>query len=1358
MSNKEPRRPQKRVVKEDEPDPIRSSQAPRYIVGIGASAGGLEALRALFGALKRAEHMALVVVQHLAPQHRSRLVELIANSTPFPVKEIHDGDDVEARTLYITPPNANVVLENQRLFLKNPESRIGPKPSVDLFFKSLAEDQGESAIGIVLSGTGSDGAQGIRAIKTAGGLTYCQKLDSAKYDGMPRAAKQTGFVDIELTVEEIAAQLSHLDEFAEPSTLPEIKIGPGLEDPFQMVLAILKRETKVDFSQYKQSTIRRRIERRIAANHCSSMAEYAELLRTNAEEARHLFQDSLISVTSFFRDEASFDSLGEFLVERIKKKDPGQNFRAWVVGCATGEEAYSVAILALEAMETLRKQLPIQIFATDLDEQAMQVARKALYPKTSLVDIPEKIRSKYFEPMDDQLYKVREFVRDTIVFARHDVTTDPPFLKLDLISCRNVLIYFNIRLQEQIIKTFNYALEVSGILFLGKSETTSAAEGLFDQADKNARLFYRSAKRGDLPRSYSRSELSREAVLLNRDREGGFGIDLFHCMVANHTPDSVLVDEQGKIRHLFGEANRYLNLPRGEPTVSITKLVPSEMTAELTALLHRASKSNRIVKGLQKYPSPGAVSAAGRSNASVQLSVTPLLFDSRRDYLVSFDSAPRDPGSVHARVARDLEGLPPEDQLRVLKDELIATREHLQTIIQEHETSNEELQALNEELQSSNEELQSTNEELETTNEELQSANEELTTLNQEINVKSTELLLLNQRLHAIQNAIFYPLLVVNKNLHLIEYNPAARYLFHVTDMDKGLSIKHLAQQFELLPALKLAEECLQNARESKLQFTMRGRKYEARVQLFYGAKGQVEGAVLSFVDNTDLVQALEMAHLHQERLDAILDNTPALVTMKDTRGCYVYVNSRFTEMLGKEPGQILGKTDEELFGERVGERWREQDFEVIKARKPIRFEMGLELAGKTVHWLASKFPLLDERRTVQSICSVSLDITERVLHEKQLTIFKQVITEASVGLAIFEGKTGQREAIFVSDHLVHRIGARVEDLLQVGEDDLLNRILNDCKTTQRNEIRRVLHEGVVGTFRVNLKENLGREDWVELRTSILKFPNTDQQYVLLIFFDINEQERARKAIQANQEEMARFSKLATMGELAAGISHEINTPLNVISGRAQLIEKLAARERLDQESLKKTSAEITRMVKNISAVVQGLKSLSGMESDDVNPVDLVTLIRETLQICDFKLQRFGVEAMVKVPPQLIRVKCNGVQVMQILINLINNAVDAISELSQRWIRIELEDLGSKVEINVVDSGRGIDSALAEKIMTPFFTTKKNKRGTGLGLSLSRTIARKHGGDLMLVHNSPNTCFQLHLPKTCDSAMNETDH
>ncbi|WP_433928161.1 chemotaxis protein CheB [Sorangium cellulosum] len=1316
---------------------------PSYVVGIGSSAGGLEALRILIGGLKSADRMSLVIVQHLAPQHRSRLVEIISHSTSLNVKEVSEGEDLCANTVYVTPPNANVVADGRALLLRHPETKVGPKPSVDLFFKSIAEHYGENAIGIVLSGTGSDGAQGVRAIKTAGGVTICQTPESAKYDGMPRAAKQTGAIDLELGLDEMANQLSKFNELAKRPDQPDAslrQLSLTQQDPYHSILSFLEKASRVNFAQYKQSTVRRRIERRVIATRCESIEAYADYLRVRPEEGRLLFQDILISVTSFFRDEPSFKSLAAAVTERIDPKRTGDSLRAWVVGCATGEEAYSIAILIFEALAKANKQLNVQIFATDIDEQAMSVARKGLYQKASVADIPPRLRSRYFDEQD-QWFKVKDYVRDAIVFARHDVAQDPPFLKLDLVSCRNVLIYFNSHLQEHTLRTFHFAMDTQGVLFLGKSESATTVSDLFELTDKNAKIFVRSAKKGDLPRSYSRQEFNRESALITKDRQSTTALDHFTSLVNGFAPDSVLVGEDHRVRHVFGSANRYLHFPKGEPTVTIQKLLPSDVALEVAALLQRAQRSGHAARGDQRH-----TFVVDREERRIQLTVVPLSSDGQSEFIVCFSHAPYDaprPVKTPAGTSR----LAPEEQVRRLEQELAAAREHLQTVIEEHDTASEELQALNEELQSSNEELQSTNEELETTNEELQSANEELTTLNQEINVKSSELLTLNQRLVAIQNAIAYPLLVVDKNLRLTDYNPASRHLFRISEVDRGQHIRAALAHLSVEPVLDMLAASFQERRPMRHQLEVLDRHFEACIQLIEGSKGEVDGAVLSFVDNTELVHVLTQSRVSRERLSAILDNTPALVTMKDSIGAYVYVNQRFCDVLGRAEKEVLGRTDEELFGPKSGSAMRERDFEVLKARAPMWLEESLHVGGKLRCWLSSKFPLLDERRNAQSVCTIALDITERVLQEQHLKVFKKVVSASNAGLAILESAEGQYRVTFASNEFADKVGRGAPELHGLPLDELLDVVLSGAESTRIAELSEAARQSPLASFTINLAEKAGGELWIELRTATISFGDEEPSYLILLIFDVTQRVQAQRLILSQQEELSRFSKLASLGEIAAGISHEINTPLNVITTKTDLLKRLAERGQLEKQRLARIAVEVDGMVENITNVISGLKSITRMESEKLRPHNVQELIREAVRVSGFRLQQASVHLSFDLPREDLVIDCYPVQIVQILINLLNNAVDAISSLRERWIRIEARSSDDLVYVRVIDSGKGIDPALAEKIMTPFFTTKKEEHGTGLGLSLSRNIAQHHGGDLRLVMEHKNTCFELELPR-----------
>lgn len=1319
-------------------DKQNNSKSKVCFVGIGASAGGLEALRSLFGALQPTKRLSFLVVQHLAPLHRSRMVELVGHATTLRVQEVRNGIEPKPGVVYITPPNADLLCKNGKLVLRKPKQEAGPKPSIDLFFRSLAEDQGEESVGIILSGTGSDGSLGVRAIKAAGGLTIAQRMETAKYDGMPKSAKHTGAVDLELSPEEIARELARIDKLDRPvhSALVESKIEG---EPYARILDFVQRQGGANFSDYKQSTVRRRIERRIVATRCESVEEYAKYLTTHNDEAKNLFQDILISVTSFFRDPTAFRSLRHPLTERFSKKKPNDSFRCWIVGCATGEEAYSFAILLNEIAEKVQTNTPIQIFATDLDEHALSYARKAIYPKACFDDLPPGLVEKYFNPVEDRL-QVKSFLRDRVIFAKHNVGEDPPFLNLDLVSCRNVLIYFNNKLQDKVFYTLHYSLDSGGILFLGKSEAVPASNPLFELVDKNAKIYYRLDKKGEIPRPLPRQEMNREAALISKERGSELQGELFHAMVAGTAPDSVLVDEQFQVSHVFGDAGTFLVHPPGEATQKISRLVPEKLSTELSNMLSKAQKTNTTQIG-RKHE------LGNRSNTYLlEQRVIPLNASGRRQFLVSFHRTRPEIQEVDKAATRKGTS---EDYVLQLQYDLSAVREHLQTVLEEQETSNEELQALNEELQSANEELQSSNEELETTNEELQSTNEELTTLNQELNVKTGELQALNQRLQAIQTAIVYPLVIVDRNKHLVNFNPAARYLLRINEGDIGSHISNIPSYLDLQDVIKSVDEALRKETDRSIQFRTKDRSFEIQIQIIRNNRNDSEGAVVSFVENTEIVNALEESRMNRLKFSNILENTPAMVTMKDFGGVYIYANRQFCSNTGLEKEDLLGKTDEEVFGSELGQDLREKDFEVVRKKKSIESEDVFFIQKQKRHWISSRFPLLDNKKRVQSVCTVSLDITDRVQHEQRLELFQAAITASNVCFILFRKDPKAHTAVYVSAY-VKELFASAKSSFNVGKtlDEFLNLPAFKWKSDDLEKVRSEILRSQTSSHVVHFSSKSARgESFLEFRSSIVHPKSSEDEFLVLSILDVTDRVVDHRTIAAQQEELTTFGRFSALGEISAGIAHEINTPLNVITTKTDLLRKFAEKNKMDPGMTHRAATDIDRMVKSVSSIVEGLRSIAGLDPEKFETADLRVLIRDTLKICEFRLQRYGVELQTELPNTPTPIECFPVQIIQILINLINNSIEAISELHARWIKIELTEVKGIYHLRVTDSGKGIPANIAEKIMTPFFSTKKEKKGTGIGLSLSRTIARRHNGDLQLDFNALNTSFILTLPR-----------
>jgi two-component system CheB/CheR fusion protein len=711
-----------------------------WIVGIGASAGGLEALTAFVRELPLNPNAAFVIAQHLAPHSKSMMVELLARQTSLPIVAVKDHTELKPGTICIIPPNFDATFEQKKIKLTQAGEETRPKPSVDVLFRSMAITWKKRAVGIVLSGTGSDGSDGVRAIKENGGVVLAQDKESAKYDGMPKATQDTGMTDEIQSAENLGKNLFQiLEKFAGDGDVTQTgKISTDLTN----ILQYLKEHNGTDFLQYKMSTITRRVDKRVAFLGLKTLKEYYERLKKDPSEAAALAQEMLVSVTSFFRDEDAYESLTPHLSRILEQKNlPDSELRVWIAGCATGEEAYSLAILSLETCRRLGVSPAIKIFATDLDQEALTQARQGLYLPEDLKGIPEKYIPLYFERRE-RYFEAKKFLREMIVFARQNLIQNPPFVRLDLVSCRNVMIYFDSILQQKVFEIFQYSLKPGGFLFLGKSE--NAPVSMFDTIDRRAKIFRRLN-----PVSPIVPTLGRHASY-TRETSGGAA----HRAVvapsgyAKLIPTELLkvfrlcgavMDDQTVIQHISGDLSRYVSIPTGIADFRLSNLLSKSASTELSVLVRKAAKDKKAHRS-RTYPNQNNEKSTKGFSFTVRVYQGEGEF-SKPLYLVSFEprrlthSLPLDPSvSLH-----DVSG-----RMRELEQELSTTKEHLQTVVEELEVSNEELQSLNEELSSTNEELQASNEELETTNEELQSTNEELTTVNEELNTKSSELRITN--------------------------------------------------------------------------------------------------------------------------------------------------------------------------------------------------------------------------------------------------------------------------------------------------------------------------------------------------------------------------------------------------------------------------------------------------------------------------------------------------------------------------------------------------------------------------------------------------------------------------------------
>ena len=889
------------------------------VVGIGASAGGLAAIEEFLTAMPDGDSpsMAIVIVQHLDPDHKSLLLDLVERYTRMHVAWAEDGMEVRPGHAYVMPPNKDMALVGGLLRLAEPEAPRGQRLPIDHFFRSLATDQRERAVCIVLSGTGSDGTLGLRAVKGEGGMAIVQIPETAAYDGMPRAAIATGLVDYLLRPAEMPEQLiGYISRAFGRAPQPAHAAVPATDDLLPQVLRLLRDRSGHDFTRYKATTLRRRVERRMAVTRVEHMKDYLALLKHDTLEAETLFRELLIGVTSFFRDTAAFAALDEVLPGLIAAHAPGDPVRVWVPGCSTGEEAYSIAMLLQEQAAAVRRNVPAQIFATDIDAEAIERARAGVYPGSIVADLSSERLERFFI-QDDTTYRVTKAVRDCLVFAKQDVTRDPPFSRVDLISCRNLLIYMDGDLQQRLMPLFHYAINPDGYLLLGSSETVGAAADLFAPVDRKWKLFRRRSlvtphqpllSATMPPRSATedavRSSAPAQVPLRVRVR------DLAErALLDRHAPACVVINAEGDVLYIHGHTGRYLEPPVGEPSGSLFKMAREGLRLELSAGVRKALAQGEAVR----YERLRVRTEGGVSLVNLIIEPMPGPDAVKGVLLVLFEDLPakNEVGSTAAEPAADR-----EQRIADLDRELSAKEEYLRTTIEELETSNEELKSTNEEMQSSNEELQSTNEELETSREELQSVNEELVTVNSELQQKIEELSRVNNDMNNMIAGTGIGTLFVDQQLLIQRFTPAVTEIMNLIPSDIGRPLSDITPRLtggvDLVGNVTAVLDTLAPV-EAQVE-SGDGRTYQMRVRPYRTLENVIEGAVLTFVDvteqrqlQTSLDELATAAAEAGELAQCVLDAVPEPQLVLDGELAVVTANKAFLATFEQRPEAVLG-------------------------------------------------------------------------------------------------------------------------------------------------------------------------------------------------------------------------------------------------------------------------------------------------------------------------------------------------------------------------------------------------------------------------------------------------------------------
>jgi two-component system, chemotaxis family, CheB/CheR fusion protein len=914
LSEQTPQQPQSALAAGQE-DRTRSFP----IVGIGASAGGLAAFEAFFANLPTDTEsgIAFVLVQHLDPDHKSILAELVRRYTRLKVYEVEDGMTIEPNCTFIIPPNRDLALLHGKFHLMEPAAPRGLRLPIDFFFRSLAQDLNERAICIVLTGTGTDGTLGLRAIKEAGGMAMVQSPESAGYDGMPRSAIATGLADYVLPANKMPAQLIAYVQHAfgqRPMSAAAPEVVPWL----QKIFVLLRAQTGHDFSGYKQSTIRRRVERRMAVHQIEQVEHYVRYLRQSPAEIETLFQELLIGVTGFFRDPEAYEVLAERVVPRIFANQSAKApIRVWVAGCATGEEAYSIAILLQEHADTLGKEFNVQVFATDIDHDSIEKARAGVYPVNIAADVSPERLARFFTQENGAVYRINKSIRDRLIFAEQDIIKDPPFSRLALVSCRNLLIYMEPELQKKVVPLFHYALIPGGFLVLGNSETIGEFTNLFEAVDRKWKIYrckagaYLSATRLELPVLPLRPETALPAAAEEpKEKRTSIRALTEKALLHDYAPTCVTVNDQGEILYIHGRSGKYLELAPGDISVNILRTVREGLRLELATAMRRAVTHKEIVRH------DGLPYRTNGDTQIVNLIVKPAenTFPESDLIFIIFEDAVPAPGeesAPEAGSAVEEDGLrgPQDQRIAALERELRVKTEYLQTTIEELETANEELKSTNEELQSTNEELQSTNEELETSKEELQSINEELATVNTELQQKIDDLSLVNNDMNNLLAGTGIGTIFVDHQLRIQRFTPAAIDIVNLIQTDIGRPVGHIASNLmnydRLVEDTKAVLDTL-IPRETEV-LTAMGQWYLMRIQPYRTLENVIEGAVLTFVKITEQKRLQEILSESEQRYRLLFESVTDAVIVSDLQGRVVDCNPAALRSYGYSREEFLG-------------------------------------------------------------------------------------------------------------------------------------------------------------------------------------------------------------------------------------------------------------------------------------------------------------------------------------------------------------------------------------------------------------------------------------------------------------------
>jgi two-component system CheB/CheR fusion protein len=1304
--------------------PTPGANQPFTVVGVGASAGGLEALEKFFSGAPLGAGIAYVVIQHLSQDQTGSWAELLRKQTKLKVVEISPATQVHADTVHVAPAGKYVEIHEARLSLHEPIEPRGSRMPIDGFFRSLSLDQRENAVGIILSGTGQDGTKGIREIKERGGMVMVQEPDEAGFQDMPRSALQSDAADYILPAEQIQQSLIN---YVEHNELFDDRPQHEADDSARIaeIVHLLEANTEYDFRQYKHSTLLRRIGRRVTLRSLSSIDEYIHLLRDKPEELTALGRDLLICVTSFFRNPEAWEELRTEVLEKLvtEKQQTGEAIRVWVPGCATGEEAYSLAMLLSEAVDGRRER--VQLFATDISNNALKVARAGLYQEVISADVsPERLRR--FFVREGEGYRVIKLLREMVVFASQDINGHPPFSRVDLVSCRNLLIYLTPAAQKNILAKIHFALRQGGYLFLGNSETPSRGTAPFDPISTKWRIYRRAAgaalpeldpRRTHAPSLYATDTGSR------RRQPPGYR-ELLAEMKLRHSPGATLfVNSRWQPVYIAGPVKQFFEVPEGEQRQSILDMARGGLHLKLrNALQHAAQENGRtsFERARVKQDAGPAILVSG--------SVLPFKHPETEDamFLVELvgilepETAPADPAPIDENR---------EEIARQLEHELHETKEQLSSTIEELEQANEALKAANEEAISVNEELQSGNEELEASKKELQSLNEELTVLNARLEDKVRELEAANTDFDNLLSSTKLAVIFLDTNFRIRNFTPQAADLFRVIRSDVGRPIADLTHNFTSADLLSDAQHVLKTlgTLEREVQ-TQDGRWFQRQMLPYRTRDNRIEGVVVTFHDVSRLKQVQHELQRQKEQLRLVTDSLPALVAYIDRSERYQFVNQAYQDWFARSAEEIRGRTVSELLGQASYALVRD-DVQRALSGETVVFERELLYPRGPRFVQVQYIPHRGDDGEVQGLYALIQDISERKRNEAALRDSEGRFRIMADSAPVLVWRAGPDKLCnWVNRGWLEFTGRAAGDVLGEGwtavvHPDDLPGFLRDYQAAF--DARKPFEI----EFRMRRADGAYRH---LLERGVPLFDNSGQ-FLGYIASCIDITERTQFERELDQARREADSANRSKSEFVANMSHEIRTPMTAILGYADVL----AAHLLDEDDLHCVET-IRRNGRFLLEIINDILDLSKIEAGrlemNFERIRVDSLVNEILGMMRLRAVEKGLvldaEFAGRIPETI---ESDPRRLRQILINLIGNAIKFTDRGSVR-LRIGFDKNQAMISFEVTDTGIGISEELQARLFRPFTqadaSVTRHYEGTGLGLAITRRLAEMLGGQI----------------------------